>query len=94
MPVVGGRIIEIAHDKGHITAVDLDTRRGIAVDVRFAHPRNKPSATLHESLGLAAVVTPSCIVLKVDARRQDAAVPRSWPHTTSPSARHRRERVS
>ena len=70
IPVVDGRIIEIAHHKGHITTVNLDTRRNIAVDILFAHPRNKPSASLHESLGLATVDTPGGIALKVDERRE------------------------
>jgi thioredoxin reductase len=70
IPVALGRIVEIAHHKGQITTVNLDTGRNIAVDVLFAHPRNKPSASLHESLGLATVDTPTGIVLKVDERRQ------------------------
>jgi len=70
IPVVDGRIIEIAHRKGHIKTVNLDTGRNIAVDVLFAHPRNKPSASLHESLGLATVTTPAGIALKVDDRRE------------------------
>src|SRR6201997_2871607 len=70
IPVVDGRIIEIAHQKAHIPPVNLDPRRGIAVDVLFAHPRNKPSASLHESLGLATVDTPGGIALKVDERRE------------------------
>jgi len=70
IPVADGRIIEIAHHKGHITTVNLDTRRKIAVDILFAHPRNQPSAPLHESLGLATVDTPVGTVLKVDERRQ------------------------
>ncbi len=70
IPVVDGRIVEIAHHKGQIATVNLDTRRNVAVDVLFAHPRNKPSASLHASLGLAAVDTPSGIALKVDERRQ------------------------
>jgi thioredoxin reductase len=70
IPVVHGRIVEVAHQKGHITTVNLETRRNVAVDVLFAHPRNKPSASLHESLGLATVDTPTGIVLKVDERRQ------------------------
>ena len=68
--LVDGRIIAITHHKGHITTVNLDTRRNIAVDVLFAHPRNKPSSSLHEPLGLATVDTPTGIVLKVDERRQ------------------------
>jgi len=70
MPVVDGRIVEIAHHDGHIASVNLDTRRHVAVDILFAHPRNKPSASLHESLGLATVDTPVGIALKVDERRQ------------------------
>src|SRR3954454_10867476 len=70
IPLVDGRFVEIAHHKGHITTVNLDTRRNIAVDILFAHPRNKPSASLHESLGLATVDTPVGIALKVDERRQ------------------------
>jgi thioredoxin reductase len=70
IPVVDGRIVEIAHDKGHITTVDLGSRRNIAVDILFANPRTKPSARLHESLGLATVDTPTGVALKVDERRQ------------------------
>ncbi|HEX7643603.1 MAG TPA: NAD(P)/FAD-dependent oxidoreductase [Burkholderiaceae bacterium] len=70
IPVVLGRIVEIAHQKGHIATVNLDTGRNVTVDVLFAQPRNKPSASLHEALGLATVDTPSGIVLKVDERRQ------------------------
>jgi len=70
IPVVDGRIIEIAHHKGHIATVNLDTRRTVAVDVLFGQPRNKPSASLHESLGLATVDTPVGIALRVDERRQ------------------------
>jgi thioredoxin reductase len=70
IPVVDGRIIEIAHHGGHIATVNLDTSRNVAVDILFAHPRNKPSASLHESLGLATVDTPLGIILKVDERRE------------------------
>jgi len=70
IPVVAGRIIEIAHHQGQITTVNLDTRSNIAVDILFAHPRNKPSASLHESLGLATVDTPVGIALKVNERRE------------------------
>jgi thioredoxin reductase len=68
--VADGRIIEIAHHKGRIATVNLDSGRNVAVDILFANPRNKPSASLHEALGLATVDTPTGIVLKVDERRQ------------------------
>ena len=70
IPVADGRIVEIAHHQGRIATVNLDTGRHIAVDILFAQPRNKPSASLHESLSLATADTPSGIVLKVDERRQ------------------------
>jgi len=70
IPVVDGRIIEIAHRGGHIATVNLDAGPNVAVDILFAQPRNKPSASLHASLGLATINTPNGIVLKVDERRQ------------------------
>ncbi|MGB3070557.1 MAG: NAD(P)/FAD-dependent oxidoreductase [Ottowia sp.] len=70
IPVALGRIVEITHQNGRIATVNLGTHRNIAVDILFAHPRNKPSASLHASLGLSTVDTPSGIVLKVDERRQ------------------------
>ncbi|MCK1691065.1 NAD(P)/FAD-dependent oxidoreductase, partial [Bradyrhizobium sp. 145] len=69
-PVVEGRITGIAHHGGHSATVKLDTGPDVAVDILFAHPRNKPSASLHEPLGLATVDTPGGIALKVDERRQ------------------------
>jgi thioredoxin reductase len=69
IPVVDGRITEIAHNGGHSAIVSLDSC-SVAVDILFAHPRNKPSASLHETLGLATVETPLGIALKVDERRE------------------------
>lgn len=69
-PVVDGRITEIAHHGDHNATVKLDSGANVAVDILFAHPRNRPSATLHEQLGLATVNTPLGIVLKVDERRE------------------------
>ncbi len=70
IPVVDGRITEIGHHGSHSAIVVLDTGSKVSVDILFAHPRNKPSASLHESLGLATVDTPLSIVLKVDERRE------------------------
>jgi len=68
--VVDGRIAEFAHLGDHNAIVKLDTGSMVAVDILFAHPRNKPSASLHESLDLATVDTPLGIVFKVDERRE------------------------
>jgi thioredoxin reductase len=70
VPVIDGRIIEIAHHNGRIATVNLDTGRNVAVDVLFAHPRNRPSASLHEALGLETVASPVGHVLKVDDSRE------------------------
>ena len=70
IPVVDGRIMEITRHGGENATVKLDTATNVAVDILFAHPRNKPSASLHESLGLATVNTPLGIALKVDERRE------------------------
>jgi thioredoxin reductase len=70
IPVVDGRMAGIAHHGDHGAAVMLDTGSKVSVEILFAHPRNKPSASLHEALGLATVDTPLGIVLKVDERRE------------------------
>ena len=76
-PVIDGRLVEIAHDNGWIATVNLDTGRNVAVDVLFAHPRNRPSAGLHEALGLETTDTPVGNALKVDDRRE-TTVPRIY----------------
>jgi len=68
--VVDGRITEIGHPGGHNAIVVLDTGSKVAVDILFAVPCNKPSASLHESLGLATADRSDGIVLKVDERRE------------------------
>lgn len=68
--VVDGRVVEITHTEGRTATVYLDSHRNVTVDILFAHPRNKPSVSLHESLGLATVDTPFGIAIKVDERRE------------------------
>lgn len=70
IPVVDGRITEIINQEGHNATVKLDAGPNVAVDILFAIPRNKPSALLHQPLGLATVDTPLGVVLKVDERRE------------------------
>ncbi|MDR6985014.1 thioredoxin reductase [Rheinheimera pacifica] len=70
IPLFEGRIIEITRNEGHVSTIKLDTEANVTVDILFAHPRNKPSASLHESLGLATVDTPAGIAIKVDERRE------------------------
>ncbi|MBB4571300.1 NAD(P)/FAD-dependent oxidoreductase [Rhizobium leucaenae] len=70
VPLVDGRITEIARQGSHGAIIKMDTGPDVAVDILFAHPRNKPSATLHDALGLATVNTPTGIALKTDERRE------------------------
>lgn len=68
--VVDGRITEVARNGGYNPTVKLHIGPDVTVDILFAHPRNKPSASLHEPLSLATAATPLGIVLKVDERRE------------------------
>ncbi len=70
IPVVDGRITEIDHEESRHTTVRLDAGPSVAVDILFAHPRNQPSARLHEALGLATVDTPQGVALQVNERRE------------------------
>jgi thioredoxin reductase len=42
IPVIQGRITEIAHHGGHSGTAKLDTGPDVGVDILFAHPRNRP----------------------------------------------------
>ncbi len=68
--IADGRIVGVARHGGHKASVKLDVAPDVAVDILFAHPRTKPSSSLHESLGLDTVATPTGIALKVDERRE------------------------
>ena len=70
VPLVDGRITQIARRGSHSATIKIDTGPDVAVDVLFAHPRTKPSASLHDALGLATVSTPTGIALKTDERRE------------------------
>lgn len=70
VPVIDGRITGIARHGSHGATIKIDTGPDVAVDILFAHPRNKPSASLHETLGLTTVATPTGIAIKTDERRE------------------------
>jgi thioredoxin reductase len=72
IPVFDGRIAEIDPGENHRATVKLDTGTPVAVDILFAHPRNHPSARLHEALGLVTVNTPFGVAIKVDERRESS----------------------
>lgn len=66
--IIEGRVSEIAHQGGQIASVNLASGEKVTVDILFAHPRNRPSASLHEALGLTTVPTPAGIAIKTDER--------------------------
>ena len=68
--LVEGKLTSIGHSNGQLSTVNLDTGKAVALDVLFAHPRNRPSASLHEALDLETTPTPAGIVLKIDDRRE------------------------
>ncbi|UXT60716.1 NAD(P)/FAD-dependent oxidoreductase (plasmid) [Agrobacterium fabrum] len=70
IPIIEGRITEIARHGDHGATIKRDAGPDVAVDILFAHPPINPSATLHDALGLATVNTPLGSVLKVDERRE------------------------
>src|ERR1043166_7702562 len=80
IPVVDGRIIEIGLRGGPSSTIKHDTCPNVAVDILFAHPRNKPSANLHESLGLATANTPLGMILQNDGSGDTT---KHAPHATA-----------
>jgi thioredoxin reductase len=68
--LVDGRITGIARNGSHGATIRLDTSLDVAVDVLFAYPRTRPSASIHDALGLATVNTPTGIAVKTDERRE------------------------
>jgi thioredoxin reductase len=69
IPVVDGQITEIDLEESHNAIAKFNVGPDIAVDILFVHPHSKPSARLHESLGLTTVDKPHGIAFKVDERR-------------------------
>ncbi|BBO63036.1 NAD(P)/FAD-dependent oxidoreductase [Serratia marcescens] len=70
VPLVDGRIAEIARHGSQIATIKIDTGTDVAVDILFAHPLTRPSTRFHDALGLATLNTPTGIVLKTDERHE------------------------
>jgi thioredoxin reductase len=65
-----GRLRSIEQEGGQVSGVVLEDGTEIALDALYAHPRNRPSANLHEQLGLATKETPTGIMLEVNDKQQ------------------------
>ena len=70
VPLIDGRINEIEPHGSHSATIRIESGPDVSVDILFAHPRTRPSASLHDALGLATVNTPTGIALKTDERRE------------------------
>ncbi|HHA2326475.1 NAD(P)/FAD-dependent oxidoreductase [Enterobacter ludwigii] len=70
VPLIDGRITEIEPHGSHSATIRIESGPDVSVDILFAHPRTRPSASLHDALGLATVNTPAGIALKTDERRE------------------------
>jgi thioredoxin reductase len=68
--IVAGKVTSIAHENGQLSSVLTADGAVTELDALFAHPRIKPSANLHEQLGLETVETPFGIALKVDDKQK------------------------
>ncbi|MGR5957412.1 NAD(P)/FAD-dependent oxidoreductase [Enterobacter ludwigii] len=68
VPLIDGRITEIEPHGSHSATIRIESGPDVSVDILFAHPRTRPSASLHDALGLATVNTPTGIALKTDER--------------------------
>ncbi|EPC4043724.1 NAD(P)/FAD-dependent oxidoreductase [Enterobacter mori] len=70
VPIVDGRISAIESYGSHSATIKIETGSDVSVDILFAHPHTRPSASLHDALGLATLNTPTGIALKTDDRRE------------------------
>lgn len=66
---VDGKVTAIEQVDGQVRAVITDGAVRTELDALFAHPRIRPSAGLHEQLGLETVETPFGIAVKVGERQ-------------------------
>lgn len=57
--IVDGRLAGLDHDKGVLRGVTIEGGSQIPLAALYAHPRNRPSAGLHQQLGLEMKETPT-----------------------------------
>jgi thioredoxin reductase len=61
--IVDGKLQSIAQENGRISAITLDDGTELPLAALYAHPQNRPSANLHEQLGLETRSTPTGTML-------------------------------
>lgn len=63
--LVEGKVAELAHINGKLSAVVLADGQHIELDTLFAHPRCAPSSSLHETLGIDTMDGPMGPYIKI-----------------------------
>jgi thioredoxin reductase len=61
--IVDGKLRSIAQENGRVSAITLGDGTEIPLTALYAHPQNRPSANLHEQLGLETRSTPTGTML-------------------------------
>ncbi len=63
--IANGKLASIQHNQGVLSSVTLEDGTEIPLTALYAHPRNRPSADLHEQLGLDMKDTPTGSMIAV-----------------------------
>ena len=64
-----GKLAAVHQDNGQMSGVSLEDGTEVELDALYAHPRNHPSADLHEQLGLETGTTPTGTMVVVGERQ-------------------------
>ncbi|WP_127751724.1 NAD(P)/FAD-dependent oxidoreductase [Devosia sp. 1566] len=64
-----GKLAAVHQDNGQMSGVSLEDGTEVELDALYAHPRNHPSADLHEQLGLETDTTPTGTMVVVGERQ-------------------------
>lgn len=63
--IVDGKLASIQQDNGRVSGVTMEDGSSFPLSALYAHPHNRPSASLHEQLGLETKPTPTGTMLAV-----------------------------
>ena len=68
--IIDDKVASLEHQEGRLASVRLESGERIALDALFAHPRQRPAADLHQTLGLDMEEGPQGDLVKVDDRSE------------------------
>lgn len=61
--IADGKLVAVEHTDGMLSRAVMDDGTSIGLDALYAHPVNRPSADLHDQLGLETKPTPTGIMV-------------------------------